>query len=150
MFFFGDPTGIAIGFGIAIFIFIVAEINKGKERNQAYNSIPVKATVKKLLVGENGTTQVVFEKENGDRVNLEVPNCTLLEGETGMLKYSGTSFASFSKITETKSEPISSKDPILSSNSNTTQGSGWVCSNCGKHHYDYETSCSCGKSRLDA
>lgn len=26
---------------------------------------------------------------------------------------------------------------------------GWQCKNCGKSHYDYETSCSCGISRFD-
>ena len=27
---------------------------------------------------------------------------------------------------------------------------GWKCSNCGKAHYSYETSCSCGKSIFDS
>lgn len=27
---------------------------------------------------------------------------------------------------------------------------GWRCSNCGKVHYSYETSCSCGKSIFDS
>lgn len=26
---------------------------------------------------------------------------------------------------------------------------GWRCTQCGKPHYDYETSCSCGKSKFD-
>ena len=29
-------------------------------------------------------------------------------------------------------------------------GEGWTCPNCGKKHYPYETSCSCGASRFDA
>ena len=28
-------------------------------------------------------------------------------------------------------------------------GPGWICSKCGKKHYPYESSCSCGASRFD-
>ena len=34
------------------------------------------------------------------------------------------------------------------SSSNSIPTDGWICSNCGKRHYDYETRCDCGKSRF--
>lgn len=48
-------------------------------------------------------------------------------------------------IIESNDIPITDKN---NATSNMHSG-GWVCPNCGRNHYDYETSCSCGKSRLD-
>ena len=48
-------------------------------------------------------------------------------------------------IIEANDIPITGKN-IATSNMHS---GGWVCPNCGRNHYDYETSCSCGKSRLD-
>ena len=34
------------------------------------------------------------------------------------------------------------------SGSSSIPTDGWICSNCGKRHYDYETRCDCGESRF--
>lgn len=89
-------VAIAIFVVVGLIMFIGVGTNEAKKTADASRSTPEKATVKKVMAGENGTSQVVFEKLNGERVNLVVPHCTFLEGETGMLKYSGTTFDSFS------------------------------------------------------
>lgn len=43
---------------------------------------------------------VLFEKQNGERISLQVPNVdfpTYVVGEKGVLKYSGTTFVSFDR-----------------------------------------------------
>lgn len=44
---------------------------------------------------------------------------------------------------------ISGSDPYSDNLMTRVPDGGWRCSDCGKAHYSYETSCSCGRSRFD-
>ena len=44
---------------------------------------------------------------------------------------------------------VSESNPYSDNFMTRVPDGGWRCSNCGKAHYSYETSCSCGKSRFD-
>lgn len=88
------------GWGIGIALFVLICISKGVAKNSATSALAVKATVIKIQPGSDGNSQVIFEKENGERVNLAVPNskCIFVEGEVGMLKEAANTFGSFTKI----------------------------------------------------
>ncbi|MBP3631314.1 MAG: hypothetical protein J6J23_07560 [Clostridia bacterium] len=88
------------GWGIGIALVVLIYVSKGVAKNSANSALAVKATVIKIQPGSNGDSQVIFEKENGERVNLAVPNskCIFVEGEVGMLKEAVNTFGSFTKI----------------------------------------------------
>lgn len=90
-------VGFAIACVIAV-IFLFAE-GKAKESNikKANENEPMRVTVKKVMPKQDGSANVIFETEYGLRLNLEVPNCTILEGETGMLREYMHTFSSFTR-----------------------------------------------------
>ena len=89
-------------FSIIILIFIVMLLFLPKlfktsiEVSKAKKAATVKATVKRMAPAPiAGSTEVLFELSDGNRVVLYVGNPTFVVGETGMLKYYGKQFDSF-------------------------------------------------------
>lgn len=92
-------------FAVPLFLlalyFAISVIGKSNANAKADQAVPQRATVIRIMPGEN-SSQVLFEKENGDKVNLSVPvtSCTFVEGDTGMLKADAGVFRSFTKSEE--------------------------------------------------
>ncbi len=66
-----------------------------KDRKQALEDPSVKATVKKVMPLDGAAAQVIFELEDGRRINLKVNRCTMTEGDTGILCYHGNTYVYF-------------------------------------------------------
>lgn len=82
-----------VGFGVGYLSWKV-------KKNKADNAPAIHAKVRSVMTPANaeGNCQaVVFEFDNGERVNLLVGDCTLTEGDVGMLRYHNKTFGSFVK-----------------------------------------------------
>lgn len=122
---------------IACLYFAVTSVTKSKQtqdaivnKQSADDSAAEIATVIRILPGEN-SSQVLFEKENGERVNLSVPQekCVFLEGETGWLKEAANTFSSF-----TKEKPQDEQEDKTAAGERPSEvlGKPFVCEACGK------------------
>ncbi len=88
----------AIGCVIAIIIMMLEGAAKNALKKEAEEKPPVRATVKKVtLTDKYGSANVIFETKDGMRLNLDVPYCTLVEGDTGLLRENSGVFSSFIK-----------------------------------------------------
>lgn len=69
-------------------------------KSKADNATAIHAKVRSVMTPANITGNyqaVVFEFDNGERVNLLVGDCTLTEGDAGMLRYYKKTLGSFVK-----------------------------------------------------
>ncbi len=103
------------GFVLALALFSILALMKEKNKKNATDAVPVKATVVRIMPGENNA-QVLFEKENGDKINLSVPlsECIFVEGDTGWLKEAENDFGSFTQ----------EETPHTSQKNETSEGKG--------------------------
>lgn len=96
-------------FCFAFFFVVVFNISKSQKKvfsvgNEQAEVIENPATIIYKSTENNGFiefTRIVFEFEDGKRIDLAVKDAsTLLQGDKGILKYQGNKFISFDRYTE--------------------------------------------------